>query len=147
MHPTSAALRVEALRPGRLMSHEGYHEPIERITPRTQDLHRGIVSLIEELEAIDWYQQRIDATTDAELRAVLAHHRDEEIEHAMMNLEWIRRTSPEFDERARLYLFTEGPIVEVEARAEGKLPAARVEAQASPPAGDGSLRIGSLRRP
>jgi ferritin-like protein len=120
------------------MSSEGYHEPIERISARTQELHRGIVSLIEELEAIDWYQQRADACLDAELRAVLIHHRDEEIEHAMMNLEWIRRNSPEFDARARIYLFTEGPIVEVEARAEAR-------AGEAPPA-PGSLGIGSLRR-
>jgi ferritin-like protein len=118
------------------MSSEGYHEPIERIPARTQELHRGIVSLIEELEAIDWYQQRADACTDDELRGVLLHHRDEEIEHAMMNLEWLRRNSPEIDARARTYLFSEGPILEVEARAEGKAPA---------PLRDGSLGIGGLR--
>jgi hypothetical protein len=121
------------------MSSEGFHEPIERIAAHTQELHRGIVSLIEELEAIDWYQQRADACTDDELRGVLLHHRDEEIEHAMMNLEWLRRHSPEIDVRARTYLFTEGPILEVEARAEGKAP------EASRTLADGSLGIGGLR--
>ena len=123
------------------MSSEAYHEPVERIEIRTQELHRAIVSLIEELEAIDWYQQRADACTDAELRGVILHHRDEEIEHAMMNLEWLRRRSPEIDARARTYLFTEGPILEIEARAEGKEAAAKAA-----PAG-GSLGVGSLRRP
>ncbi len=125
------------------MSHEGYHEPIERISVRTQELHRAVISLIEELEAIDWYQQRVDATTDAELRSVLAHHRDEETEHAMMNLEWLRRKSPVFDKKARTYLFSEGPIVEVEAREEA---AELGVAPATKPA-PGSLGIGSLRRP
>ena len=91
------------------MSNEGYlRTDPERIATRTQELHRGIVSLIEELEAIDWYQQRADACTDDELRGVLLHHRNEEIEHAMMNLEWLRRNSPEIDVRARTYLFTRG---------------------------------------
>jgi ferritin-like protein len=115
------------------MSSESYHEPIELVSERTREMHRGIVSLIEELEAIDWYQQRADACTDAELRAVLLHHRDEEVEHALMNLEWLRRNSPEFAKNARTYLFTEGPIIEVEARAEKGAPA------------NGSLGIGSLR--
>ena len=118
------------------MSSEGYHEADGLIAAETKELHRGIVSLIEELEAIDWYQQRADATADAELRAVLLHHRDEECEHAMMNLEWLRRRSPVFDAKARTYLFSQGPILEVEARAE---------AAAGPAAG--SLGIGSLRRP
>ena len=119
------------------MSSEGYHEPIDLISKRTRDLHRGVVSLIEELEAIDWYQQRAEACVDDELRAILLHHRDEEIEHAMMNLEWLRRHSPEIDSKARIYLFTEGPILEVEARAEGKTGA---------PSADGTLGIGSLKR-
>ena len=124
------------------MSSEGYHEPIELVSERTRDLHRGIVSLIEELEAIDWYGQRAEACGDGELRAVILHHRDEEIEHAMMNLEWLRRNSPEFAENARIFLFTEGPITEVEARAE-----AGAGAKGAPVRGvaaNGSLGIGSL---
>jgi ferritin-like protein len=101
------------------VSHETLHEPIESLSPATRDLHRALVSLMEELEAIDWYQQRADATTDAELRAVIEHNRDEEIEHAMMALEWIRRQSPKFDENMRTYLFSEGPITEVEKKKTG----------------------------
>ena len=77
-------------------------------------MHRAIVSLMEELEAIDWYQQRADVCTDPELKAVLIHNKNEEVEHAMMGLEWIRRHSPVFDKNARTYLFTEGPITEIE---------------------------------
>lgn len=92
------------------MSSEGLHEPIERLSEHTLDIHRAIVSLMEEFEAVDWYQQRVDATGDAELKAVLAHNRDEEIEHAAMNLEWLRRNMPKLDEELRANLFTEGPI-------------------------------------
>jgi ferritin-like protein len=117
------------------MSSVGFHEPPESLTPRTRDLHRAIVSLMEELEAIDWYQQRVDATQDEELRGILAHNRDEEKEHAAMVLEWIRRHDPRFDAELRGYLFTEGPIV------------GREEAMTRPggqPA-RGSAGIGSLR--
>ncbi|MDB4942619.1 MAG: hypothetical protein JWP97_2153 [Labilithrix sp.] len=96
------------------MSHEGWHEQPEELTSSTKDLHRAIVSLQEELEAVDWYQQRVDATPDESLKAILAHNRDEEIEHAIMTLEWIRRRVPKFDENMRTYLFTEVPITEVE---------------------------------
>jgi len=83
-----------------------------------RERHRAIVSLMEELEAIDWYDQRVDATSDESLRAVLAHNRDEEREHAAMALEWLRRNDPTWDRVLRTYLFTEAPITEVEAEAE-----------------------------
>ena len=92
------------------MAHEGYHEPIEKLTPETLDLHRALISLIEELEAVDWYQQRADVTHDAELKAVIEHNRDEEIEHASMTLEWIRRRNAVFDRELREALFKTGPI-------------------------------------
>ena len=92
------------------MSHEGYHEPIEKLSSATQDFHRAIVSLIEELEAVDWYNQRVDACVDPELKRILAHNRDEEIEHAAMTLEWIRRNNSKFDEELRARLFKSGPI-------------------------------------
>jgi ferritin-like protein len=92
------------------MAHEGYHEPIDELSDETRDMHRAIVSLMEELEAVDWYQQRVDACKDAELRAILAHNRDEEKEHAAMVLEWIRRRDPKFNDQLRDYLFTEKPI-------------------------------------
>jgi ferritin-like protein len=89
----------------------GFHESEDRITPLTRDLHRALASLQEELEAIDWYQQRMDAAHDDELRDILKHARDEEMEHATMVLEWIRRRSPEFDRTLRERLFAEGSIV------------------------------------
>lgn len=89
------------------MSHEGYHEPADRLSALTRDMHRALVSLMEELEAVDWYNQRAEACEDEELRATLIHNRDEEKEHAAMTLEWIRRRDPEFDRQLREYLFTE----------------------------------------
>ena len=96
------------------MSHEGYHEPVELLPEETKDFHRAIESLIEELEAVDWYQQRADATKDESLKAVLLHNRNEEVEHAMMTLEWLRRRDAKIDETARTYLFTDRPITEIE---------------------------------
>jgi ferritin-like protein len=92
------------------MANEGYHEPIEELSDETRDMHRAITSLMEELEAVDWYNQRADACKDAELRAILAHNRDEEKEHAAMVLEWIRRKDPAFDKELGDYLFTDRAI-------------------------------------
>lgn len=92
------------------MSHEGYHEPIEKLSTETCDMHRAITSLMEELEAVDWYNQRVDACSDPDLKAILAHNRDEEKEHAAMVLEWIRRRDPRFDKELRDYLFTDKQI-------------------------------------
>ncbi len=89
------------------MANEGYHEPIEELSDETIDMHRAIQSLMEELEAVDWYHQRIDACKDKELAAILAHNRDEEKEHAAMLLEWIRRRDSKFDDELRDYLFTD----------------------------------------
>ena len=93
---------------------EAYHEPIDLIPEEARDHHRAIVSLIEELEAIDWYNQRVNATKDTELREVLAHNRDEEKEHAAMLLEWLRRRDGELSAELEEYLFTEGNLVEME---------------------------------
>jgi len=92
------------------MSSVGYHEPIEELSAETRDMHRAIVSLMEELEAVDWYNQRADACKDTELKAILEHNRDEEKEHASMLLEWIRRKDPRFSKELKDYLFTEKPI-------------------------------------
>ena len=94
------------------MASEGFHESSQDLKPQTRDMHRAIVSLMEELEAIDWYQQRVDAAGDDVLRTILAHNRDEEKEHAVMVLEWIRRHDPVFDEQMKKYLFTTTPITE-----------------------------------
>jgi ferritin-like protein len=91
-----------------------FHESEEVLAPMTRDMHRAIVSLMEELEAIDWYQQRIDAAGDGELKDILRHNRDEEKEHAAMVLEWIRRRDPSFDAVLRTFLFTERPITALE---------------------------------
>jgi uncharacterized protein len=95
-----------------------FHESQDVLRQETQERHRAIVSLMEELEAVDWYDQRVDATTDEGLRAILAHNRDEEKEHAAMTLEWLRRHDPTWDLVLRTYLFTEVPIVEVEEEVE-----------------------------
>ena len=92
------------------MSSVGYHELNEELSDETRDMHRAIVSLMEELEAIDWYNQRADACKDPELRAILAHNRDEEKEHAAMVLEWIRRHDPVLSKEMKEYLFSKGPI-------------------------------------
>ena len=92
------------------MANEGYHEPIEELSDETRDMHRAITSLMEELEAVDWYNQRVAACKDPELKAILAHNRDEEKEHASMGLEWIRRRDPAFDEELKDYLFTDKVI-------------------------------------
>ena len=94
------------------MASEGFHESTESLKPQTREMHRAIVSLIEELEAVDWYQQRIDAADDDALRAILTHNRDEEKEHASMLLEWIRRHDPVFDGHLKQFLFTTAPITE-----------------------------------
>jgi ferritin-like protein len=100
--------------------HAGYHEPIDKLSPAVMERHRAIVSLQEELEAVDWYDQRVDATSDESLRVILAHNRDEEKEHAAMTLEWLRRHDPVWDDVLRTYLFTEADIIEVEQQAEGE---------------------------
>ena len=92
------------------MSSAGYHEPVGELSDDTRDMHRALVSLIEELEAVDWYHQRVDSCKDPELKSILAHNRDEEKEHAAMVLEWIRRQDPAFSNELKDYLFTEKPI-------------------------------------
>lgn len=94
------------------MSNEGYHEPVAELSDETRDMHRAIVSLMEELEAVDWYNQRVDACRDPDLRAILAHNRDEEKEHAAMVLEWIRRRDAVLSKELKDYLFTSKPITD-----------------------------------
>src|SRR5262245_14976367 len=120
------------------MASEILHEPADVIGPAVIDRHRAIRSLMEELEAVDWYDQRVAATQDASLAAILAHNRDEEKEHAAMVLEWLRRHDGVIDQQLRTYLFTEAPVTEVEAIAEA-------EGAGGAAPGDGSLGIGSLK--
>ena len=119
------------------------HESVEKLKPETIDRHRAIASLMEELEAVDWYDQRVDAAGDDDLRAILVHNRDEEKEHAVMTLEWLRRRDPKLDEHLRTYLFTEGSLLAIEtASGEG---GGGTDAPAAGGDSDGSLGIGSLR--
>jgi ferritin-like protein len=100
------------------MGSETYHEPLDVLSEKTKNMHRALVSLKEELDAVDWYQQRAEAASDEALAAVLLHNKREEIEHAMMVLEWIRRNDVDFDEKMKTYLFQQGPITEIEAAEE-----------------------------
>ena len=92
------------------MANEGYHEPVGELSDETRDMHRAILSLMEELEAVDWYNQRADACRDPELRAILEHNRDEEKEHAAMVLEWIRRRDDVLSKELKEFLFSNRPI-------------------------------------
>jgi ferritin-like protein len=119
------------------MSSESLHEDAKTLGPQVTDTHRALVSLMEEMEAVDWYNQRAKATTHPELRAILEHNRDEEKEHAAMVLEWLRRNDPKLDEHLKTYLFSEGSVTETEAEA--------THGGGGDTNGDGSLAIGSLR--
>jgi ferritin-like protein len=101
------------------MASEGYHEEVSELSDDVRDMHRAIVSLMEEMEAADWYNQRVAACKDPELKAILAHNRDEEKEHAAMLIEWIRRRDGKFDEELRDYLFTDKPIASLEQEHKG----------------------------
>jgi ferritin-like protein len=114
---------------------ETLHEP--DLPAHVIDRHRAIVSIMEELEAVDWYDQRVAATSDADLAEVLGHNRDEEKEHAAMTLEWLRRNDPVLDRHLRTYLFVDADILDVEEEAE--------HAGTTDDPTSGSLRIGSLR--
>jgi ferritin-like protein len=95
-----------------------YHEPENELSALDRDFHRALASLREEIEAVDWYHQRVVASKDESLKKIMAHNRDEEIEHACMTLEWLRRNMPKFDEHLRTYLFTESPVTEIEKEEE-----------------------------
>ena len=119
-----------------------YHEPVAELSPQDRDIVRALTSLKEEIEAINWYHQRVAAASDPQIKAIMAHNRDEEMEHAIMGLEWLRRTMPGWDAVMRTYLFTTGDITALEDAATGP------EGAASPPAAaaaGGSLGIGSLK--
>jgi|SRR5690242_14823577 uncharacterized protein len=126
------------------MSSENLHAPRERLSEHTLNLHFAIVSLMEELDAIDWYRQRADDAEEQTLKELLLHNMREEMEHASMLLEWIRRHDGDFERFLKTYLFTEGSILQAEkaATAEG------VGGESKPPSragGDGGFTIGSLQ--
>jgi len=111
------------------------HEDPTRLGPEAIDRHRATMSIIEEFEAADWYDQRALACDDGELRAILIHNRDEEKEHAAMLLEWLRRHDQALSDHLKAFVFGDGPIRE----------AGTAETPPLVPATDGSLEIGSLR--
>jgi ferritin-like protein len=116
------------------MASDTIQEPLELLSSETRDMHRALVSLKEELEAIDFYQQRADACAEPQLKAVFLHNKNEEIEHATMLMEWIRRHSAHFDETMKTYLFTVAPITGIEEGAAGGGAAA-----------PGTLGVGSMK--
>lgn len=129
-----------------------YHEPYDLLSQETKDMHRALVTVMEELEAIDWYQQRAEACGDDDLREILLHNKNEEVEHAMMTIEWIRRHNQRFDEQSRAYLYSTGPITTVEERAMGRAGEGAPSGGSGGKGGNGgdstaagSLGIGSLR--
>jgi hypothetical protein len=127
------------------MSSESLHENAETLGAPVIDTHRAIVSLMEELEAVDWYNQRAKATADPSLRAILEHNRDEEKEHAAMALEWIRRNDSKFAEHLKTFLFSDGPITGIEAEVIHGESGGSESGESNTSVADGSLGIGSLR--
>ena len=125
-------------------SSESFHEALDKLSATTQDMHRAIVSLQEELEAIDWYQQRADACGDDDLRAILLHNMREEIEHASMLLEWLRRRHPGFAQHMRTYLFTSQTIVDMEDEETGGTGESEARPQGSKPSSPG-LTVGTMK--
>jgi len=121
-----------------------YHEPTEELSAEARNVHRALSSLCEELEAVNWYNQRADVLEDPQLKALIEHNRDEEIEHAAMLLEWLRRLLPKFDEELRTYLFSSGDITLLE-EAGGEDGGEAQGSASSRASGSGSLGIGSLR--
>lgn len=121
------------------MSSESYHEPIELLSEGTKNMHRALVSLREELEAVDWYQQRAEACSDAELRQILTHNKNEEIEHAMMTLAWLRRNNAVIDSNIKTYVNSTGPITSIEAASVGG------DGGGGDEPGSTSLGVGSLK--
>ncbi len=120
----------------------GYHESLDKLRPETLDNHRALTSMQEELEAADWYDQRVDAATDQDLKDILAHNRDEEKEHFSMLLEWYRRRDAKMDAHLKAYLFTTGSLIAQEQANTGE---GGGSADASAGGGSGSLGIGSLK--
>ena len=120
----------------------GFHEAEDQLRTETKDNHRALTSMQEELEAVDWYDQRVDAATDPDLKEILAHNRDEEKEHFVMLLEWIRRRDAKFSNELKNRLFTATSIVGQE---EAREASAEGSDDLAPTSSDGSLGIGGLK--
>lgn len=119
-----------------------YHEPFEELDEKTRNIARALNSLKEEIEAIDWYNQRVAVSKDKQLKEIMAHNRDEEIEHAAMTIEWLRRNMDGWDEDLKTYLFTSEPITEIEEKAsEGEEKEKKSEKKGS----EGELKVGKSK--
>ncbi len=116
-----------------------YHEPVKELDEKARDITRALMSLKEEVEAVDWYNQRVAASSCPELKAIMAHNRDEEIEHAAMTIEWLRRNMDAWDEELKTYLFKSGSITELEDIAMGRQGSGEAKDEGS------SLEIGDLK--
>jgi ferritin-like protein len=130
------------------MSSEGLHAPRERLSRETLSLHHAIISVIEELHAVDWYRQRADDCEDGALRDILLHNMREEMEHACMALEWMRRNNADWAEYMQTYLFTEASITEIEEEDTGggsEAAPAAPPAEPAAPARGGHFTIGAIR--
>jgi len=123
-----------------------YHEPLDVLSSLDKDVAKALTSLKEEIEAVNWYHQRAAVCSDAELKEVLSHNRDEEIEHACMLMEWLRRNVPEWNEQMKTYFFTEKPITEIEEDEEGEAASVSSETESRPAAAAG-IGVGSLKSP
>lgn len=121
------------------------HESTEELSEQTKELHRALVSLQEELEAVDWYQQRAEACSDSALREILKHNMREEIEHASMLLEWLRRRNDDFERTLGTYLYAEGSITEVEEQVASKSELQPAEAETAARRSGESFTIGKLK--
>lgn len=124
---------------------ETYHEPLDQLSSQTKDMHRALVSLQEELEAVDWYRQRADACADEELKDILLHNMREEVEHAAMILEWLRRNSADFGKHLKTYLFTTQPILDIEEEDTNGAASAAASDTGVPPASQPSLTVGIMK--
>jgi hypothetical protein len=127
------------------MSSEVLHAPREVLSLEARMLHNAIASLMEELEAVDWYRQRADDTEDAALRDILLHNMREEMEHASMVLEWIRRHNSDFAGHLKTYLFTETPITGIEKAVEAADAGGARPANGARSTGGAVVTIGSLK--
>ena len=120
------------------MAHEGFHEDPKELSSFAKDYHRIIQSTMEELEAVDWYNQRAECATDPEAKAIMEHNRDEEIEHACMGIEWLRKNSKVWDEMLREFLFKDGDVVGNEH--------AMTDGEEEPKQKSGTLNIGNNKK-
>jgi ferritin-like protein len=139
IRPASSGRSNDPFKGAMMANSVGYHESESKLKPQTLDSHRALTSMQEELEAADWYDQRVDAAADPELKEILAHNRDEEKEHFAMLLEWYRRRDPTMDTCLKEYLFTSGSLVAREQAGGGDASAG------APTTSAGSLGIGSLK--